>query len=62
MTDTLTWRVVANAGRLGKRKPRWAHVMDATGYGSTRSRELCREAGFDPDEECGGECVEDGAA
>ncbi len=47
--------VVANAGRLAtKRKPRWSHVMDATGQGSTAAHVLCREHGFDPDEEVGG--------
>lgn len=47
-------RVVANVTH-GKQQPhpRWAHVMRATGYGSTRATELCRLAGFDPDEEIG---------
>jgi len=46
--------VVANAGRLStKAAPRWAHVMEATGYGSTSAAELCVAAGFDPDEQCG---------
>jgi predicted transcriptional regulator len=50
-----TWRVVANAGQLSKeRKPRWSHVSDATANGSTVSAELCKSAGFDPDEGCGG--------
>ncbi len=51
--DGLAWRVVANAGHRGRRKPRWAHVADATGYGNSRAQELCREAGFNPDETCG---------
>jgi hypothetical protein len=52
----LTWRVVANAGQLSKeRKPRWSHVSDVTANGSTVSAELCVSAGFDPDENCGGE-------
>ncbi len=50
----VAWGVVANAGRLSpKRKPRWSHVMDATGQGSTAALGLCREYGFDPDEEVG---------
>jgi hypothetical protein len=48
-------RVVANAGTGRKRAPLWTHVKAATGYGSTRARELCRGAGFDPDEEAGDE-------
>lgn len=51
----LTWRVVANAGRLSEeRKPRWSHVSDATAHGSTVSAALCASAGFDPDENRGG--------
>lgn len=51
----LRWGVVANAGRLSReQKPLWAHVMDATGNGSTVSAELCVTAGFDPDEMRGG--------
>ena len=46
----LRWRVAANAGRTGTRKPRWSHVKDATGYGSTSSADICRQEGFDPDE------------
>lgn len=53
--DTLRrigWGVVANAGRRSERSlPRWSHVMDATGLGSTSSKALCREHGFDPDED-----------
>lgn len=55
MLKNLTWRVVANAGRLSEeRKPRWSHVSDVTASGSTTSAELCVSAGFDPDENCGG--------
>ena len=55
----LRWRVVANAGRLSRsNKPRWAHVLDATAFGSTRAKELCVEAGFDPDEMIGGDTEE----
>ena len=47
----LRFGVVANAGRRARvRRPRWAHVSDATGFGSTASVELCRQAGFDPEE------------
>ena len=50
----LRWGVVANAGRLSKvKRPRWAHVMDATGFGSTSATALCVAAGFDPNEEVG---------
>lgn len=49
--EQFVWRVVANAGRLSStRRPRWAHVADATGFGYTKSAELCRRAGFDHDE------------
>lgn len=54
--DRLRWGVVANAGRLSaERRPRWAHVKAATGFGSTSAQALCRDAGFDPDEDVGGE-------
>ena len=50
--DRILWGVVANAGsRSREKKARWAHVMDATGQGSTVSRNLCKRFGFDPDEE-----------
>jgi hypothetical protein len=50
----LAWGVVANAGRLSTTKaPRWVRVKNATGLGSTSSKELCRSAGFDPDEVVG---------
>jgi len=46
--------VVANAGRLSREvRPRWAHVMDATGLGSTSAAALCAAAGFDPAEHVG---------
>lgn len=50
--EALEWRVVANAGHnlSTRRKPRWAHVMDNTGFGKTMAIELCRRNGFDPDE------------
>lgn len=60
--DRLVWGVVANAGRLSReRKARWSHVSDVTGYGSNFSIDLCKRAGFDPDEVVGGD-AEDGEA
>lgn len=51
----LGWGVVANAGRLSQHmKPRWSHVKDATGLGSTSARALCHAHNFDPDEDVGG--------
>lgn len=61
----LRWGVAANAGRGScLRRPRWAHVMDATGLGSSMAHRLCVEAGFSPDDVCGGAdpCREDEAA
>ena len=56
MIRDLRWRIVANAGRTsGMPRSRWAHVMAATGFGSTEAARLCRDAGFDPDEMVGGE-------
>lgn len=53
--NTILWGVVANAGRLStRRRPLWAHVMDATGQGSTSSALLCTRFGFNPDEMRGG--------
>ena len=47
----ILWGLAANAGRVSIfRRPRWAHVSDATGQGSTSSAALCRRFGFDPDE------------
>lgn len=52
----LRWGVVANVGRVSsKRMPRWAHVREATGFGSTSSRALCLAVNFDPDEMVGGD-------
>lgn len=54
--EKVLWGIVANAGRLSDRRTmRWAHVMDATGQGSTRSQALCARFGFDPDELVGGD-------
>ncbi len=50
----LRWGVVANAGRLSREvRPRWAHVMEATGFGSTAAAAFCVAAGFDPAEHVG---------
>jgi len=51
--DELRRRVVMNAGRGHYRTWLWVCVQEATGYGSTRSQELCRQAGRDPDEKVG---------
>ena len=54
-TEKLERRVVANAGRLSsERKPRWAHVADATALGSTAAARLCSDHGFDCGELVGG--------
>lgn len=43
--------IVANAGLLSNlHLPRWAHVRNAVGVGSTSARSMCRDAGFDPEE------------
>ena len=48
--ERLRYGVVANAGRHSSDPaPRWSHVADATGLGSTSAAALCRDAGFDPD-------------
>lgn len=53
--ERILWGVVANAGRLSDRPlTRWAHVVAATGLGSTSSAALCRRFDFDPDELIGG--------
>jgi len=49
----LRWRIAANAGRGRRCAPRWTHVRAATAFGSGRSIQLCRDAGFDPDEMVG---------
>lgn len=52
--EQLEWGVCANAGwHSREKKPRWAHVQDATGFGKTRCQRLCRRRGFDPDETVG---------
>lgn len=56
----LEWRIVANAGlNSGKRQVRWAHVQEITAHGSNFSADMCRRAGFDPDEETGGDTDRD---
>lgn len=49
----VAWGVVHNAGRLPGLKPRWAHVADVTGLGSTSASKLCRDHDADPDEDVG---------
>ena len=47
----LRWGVAANAGcRSTEPAPRWAHVVNMTGLGSTSAHQLCHAAGFDPEE------------
>jgi hypothetical protein len=46
---------VRNAGRLLPRNPRWHHVAEAIGLGSTYAAQLCRRFGLDPEEEVGTE-------
>jgi len=53
--------VVEHAGsRSDRERPRWSHVGELLGLGSTSSREMCRRFGFDPDEKMGAflECEE----
>jgi hypothetical protein len=48
----LVWGAVHNAGRVSPRwRPRWAHIADALGVGSTTAQKLCAEFELDPDEE-----------
>jgi hypothetical protein len=44
---------IRNAGRLLPRAPRWHHVAEAIGLGSTYAAQLCRRFGLDPEEEVG---------
>lgn len=47
----LRWGVAANAGcRSTEPAPRWAHVVNTTGLGSTSAQQICHAAGFDPEE------------
>lgn len=41
-------RVMPNIGRHLHRAPRWVHVADAFGLGSTYAGQLCRRFGLDP--------------
>lgn len=46
----LEWRIVHNAGRYSEKPvPRWVHVKNITGHGSTESADMCRRVGLDPD-------------
>ena len=48
--------LISNAHRLLKaryrKSPLWALVADLTGNGSTTSAEICRDAGYDPNQPC----------
>lgn len=58
--ERILWGVVANAGHYSRRKTyRWAHVMQATGLGSSSSIALCARFGFDPDKMIGGDAEGD---
>jgi len=44
-----------NAGRIASNlAPRWSHVVEAFGVGSTSACEICRRFELDPDEVIGG--------
>lgn len=46
----LVWGAVHNAGGLSEcMRPRWVHLRDALGIGSTTAKELCREFDLNPD-------------
>jgi hypothetical protein len=47
--------LVQNIGRGREPAPRWVHVRDCIGHGSTVSHAICRALGVDPDEEVGTE-------
>lgn len=50
--------LISNAHRLLRRRykglPLWVLVRDLTGNGASTSVALCREAGYDPGQTCGG--------
>ena len=50
--------LISNAHRLLRRRykglPLWVLVRDLTGNGGSTSVALCREAGYDPSQPCGG--------
>ncbi len=49
--------MIANCHQLLRHKyrktPLWAMVSDITGHGSTYSVEICLQAGYDPNQNCG---------
>ncbi len=49
--------LIANCHRLLRHKyrktPLWAMVSDITSHGSTYSVEICLQAGYDPNQNCG---------
>lgn len=49
--------LIANCHRLLRHKyrktPLWAMVRDITSHGSTYSVEICLQAGYDPNQNCG---------
>jgi hypothetical protein len=47
--------LVRNIGHGREPAPRWVHVRDCIGHGSTVSHAICRALGLDPDEEVGTE-------
>jgi hypothetical protein len=47
--------LVQNIGHGREPAPRWVHVRDCIGHGSTVSYAICRALGLDPDEEVGTE-------
>jgi hypothetical protein len=53
--ENLVERAVRNAvdhhKRKGEKHPRWVAVMETFALGSTYSKDLCRLAGLDPNEE-----------
>lgn len=50
----MEWAVKHVGYRARDRKPRWAHVMDMFGFGSTSGHLMCRRFDVDPDEIVGG--------
>lgn len=46
-------KLIENIGEERPVNPRWVHVKDATGHGSTVSAAICRVLELDPDERVG---------
>ena len=49
----LIHRVISNAGRHVTPMPRWGAITRLFAVGSTYAAQLCRDHGFDPDEQVG---------